>query len=211
MLAGGKVTAAWAIAALLALNVSILVTGSAAPMKTTAGSPPADTDSEAAASLAASNEPAAGTPSTTAAPTAKERPKAPTATTSAPPAPAHPVTTTTTFPFEGSSTFPFEAEVTPPCAERGDEVTLTMKTRPNSATTAAVAFSNNQAYGNYTIGTANAEGAWVWRFTVPEAAPYGQATVLMSAADRRPGPDGEPSTNGEYVNTRRYFEVKKSC
>lgn len=104
-----------------------------------------------------------------------------------------------------------EVNVSPPCARRGEEVSVNMKTRPVSKTTAAVAFSNRESYGNYTIGNADDQGIWTWRFTVPPTAPFGKATVLASAADSRPGPDGQPSTNGEYANTARFFEVAKSC
>ena len=212
---GGRTLVAWAIAAVLALDGWALATNAA-----TDGD--AKVAESALAPQAGSNEPlpaaapeAAAAPSTTTPPkqaaTGGKPAKGPAAPAPAP-APAQPTATTTPdLPHQGVGNFPLEVEVTPQCARRGDKVTIAMKTRPASATTAAVAFSNSEAYGNYTIGTADDQGVWVWRISVPDEAPYGKATVLASASDRRAGPDGEPSTNGEYANTARYFEVKKSC
>lgn len=118
-------------------------------------------------------------------------------------------TPTTVPPNQGPPGFPMEVVVTPACAQRGDTVSLIMKTRPRSATTAATAYSNTR--GTYTLGTADNNGDWVWRFTVPPHADFGQATVIASAADRRPGPDGQPTTNGDYANTTRNFEVREKC
>jgi hypothetical protein len=211
MRTGGKSIMAWAIAAVLVVDVWALATDAATRT-------PARSSEEATSALAGNDEqpapiePGATTPST-AATTQKAAPagKPSSSTTTPPAAQAQPATTTTTIFLEGSPGFPLDVEVTPLCAERGDKVTVTMRTRPASATTAAVGFSDNQAYGNYTIGNADDHGLWVWRFSVPDEAPYGKATVIASGADRRPGPDGQPATNGEYANTKRTFEVKKSC
>lgn len=162
-------------------------------------------------------------PMTSTEPEKQQRPADTTATTGRAAAPATPVapkpggggasgsTTTTTAYFQGTPGFPLEVDVTPACARRGETISVAMKTRPGSATTAAAAYSNGQAYNTYTVGQADQNGVWKWSFVVPPNAPVGRGTVIASAGDRRLGSDGQPASSGEYANTTRPFEIKDRC
>ena len=107
---------------------------------------------------------------------------------------------------------PLDGSLSAACAERGDTLTVTVRTRPNASIAGVVEYVDEQAHGAMTVGNADGSGRFVWRFVVTPDAPLGDATAWISAQDRSPGPDEySGSTNGEQAAGEYPFEVRDKC
>jgi hypothetical protein len=107
---------------------------------------------------------------------------------------------------------PVTATMSATCVTRGMPVNVTVKTRPQASLAGAVEYADEDAHGNYAIGSADGTGTWRWPFVVSTEAPIGRAVLGVSAQDRTPTDDGNgASTTGEEGSAQVRFEVKKSC
>jgi hypothetical protein len=162
----------------------------AAPATTIAGAP-ADTSKKATTNTTTSR-PAGGAPSATGG--------------------AGQTTTSTTAAVTRNGNFPFALTITPRCVTRADELVVDLRTRGYASIAAALAFSDDQPHGAYTVTTAEPDGHWKWVVKMPPEAPYGPGKVLISAQDRSADSNEHGGrTNGESASTSEPFELRSKC
>lgn len=92
--------------------------------------------------------------------------------------------------------------VEPQCPKRLDVVTVRVETYPLADISYATSFADGQNYNLYGLATAGPDGVWVYTFTVPADAAYGDGYVLAAAVhpDRGGGSGTGPfrvTTEGE--------------
>lgn len=91
-------------------------------------------------------------------------------------------------------------------------MTATVSTRPQASIAGGVEYSDGDAHGAFTVGSADSHGTYRWPFVVGSDAPFGRAVLGVSAQDRTPTEDGYgASTTGEVGTAQAEFEVRKSC
>lgn len=110
--------------------------------------------------------------------------------------------------YTSQGDFPLTVRISPSCVNKGDVLTVELKTRPWASVAASLAFSDKKAYEAYKIGAADPTGAWRWKPVVPKEAPEGPAELLLAVQDRSADSNDEGAkTNGEGAAGRWAFQV----
>lgn len=88
------------------------------------------------------------------------------------------------------------------CWQRGVETVVTITTEPHAALAMLIAYADARTYDQQRLGTADAQGRFVWRVIPATDAPDGAGRLLVSAAS----PDGKRGAAADAP-----FELKLLC
>jgi hypothetical protein len=173
--------------------------------------PPSAPSSDPSGQPGAAGAAASGSASPDAA-AAPPRPSAPAGETPPAGSPAPAADVTAASGADGEDGLPLRVTVAPRCVERGGSLTVGVTTRADASIAAAAVFSDDDAHGAFSVGSADRSGRWTWRAAVAPDAPLGGGEVQVSAQDRSPGAsEHEAGTSGEEAEAVVPFEVRRSC